>query len=136
MPKVLSFSVPLTLVLASFGACASGTGGAPDSAAQRQVTLDNDAVRVVESTYPVGAVTPMHSHPFPHVLYVIAGGTLQATGADGATETRDLKPGDTLWRNPGTHSTRNVGSTTVRILEVEIKGKSNGVAGHPGSAAE
>lgn len=135
--RVLLITAPLMLLVAAGGGCATDARkdayGAAQRAvtgsdAQRQVTLDNEAVRVVESTYPVGTAVPMHNHDFPRVLYVIDGGRLQTTGPDGATNTREVHPGDTLWRSPENHRTRNVGSTPVRIVEVEIKGKSEGVS--------
>jgi len=87
----------------------------------RRETLENDRVLVVETTYAPGGAVPMHAHRFPHVLYVIDGGTVQTTGPEGHVETLEARPGQTSWRAPQSHRTRNVGSTPVRILEVEVK---------------
>jgi quercetin dioxygenase-like cupin family protein len=55
------------------------------------------------------------------VVYVAEGGTVETTSPDGTTSAVDLLPGHTLWRAAQSHSTRNIESTTVRIVEVEIK---------------
>ena len=89
--------------------------------ALRSVLLENAEVVVIETTYPPGASTPMHAHRFPHVVYVIEGGTVETTAPDGDTGTLEIRPGQLLWRPPQSHSTRNIGSTTVRIVEAEIK---------------
>lgn len=39
---------------------------------------------------------PMHSHRFPHVIYVIDGGIIETTGPDGDTDTHELMTGETL----------------------------------------
>jgi hypothetical protein len=33
----------------------------------------------------------------------------------------ELRPGQTVWRDVDSHTTRNIGKTTLRIVEVEIK---------------
>lgn len=87
----------------------------------RRVLLENAEVLVIETTYPQGGSVPMHQHRFPHVLYVIEGGTVQTTAPDGSVSTFEVRPGQTLWRDAQSHSTRNIGSTPVKIVEVEIK---------------
>ena len=83
--------------------------------------LENEQVLVIETAYPVGGAVPTHRHAYPHVIYVIEGGTVQTTAPDGAMETLELRPRETLWAKAQSHSTRNIGSTPVRILEVEVK---------------
>ncbi|BAU49371.1 hypothetical protein SVA_2823 [Sulfurifustis variabilis] len=110
------------LVLFLLAGCAT-TRQSPQTV--RRVALENDEVLVVETTYPpkVGS-TPMHTHLWPHAVYVVEGGTLQTTAPDGSVSTLELRPGQTLWRGVQSHSTRNIGPTTVRIVEVEIKNAS------------
>lgn len=120
--KILSVTVSMALLFASI----SGWATDAQKEAQRRVTFENEAVRVVETTYPPGAAVPMHSHEFPRVVYVIDGGTLQTSGPDGETTPRELSPGDTHWRAPERHGTRNIGSTPLRMVEVEIKGANGG----------
>lgn len=94
----------------------------PAGRAIRRELLDNDQVLVIETTYAAGGGVPKHTHRFPHVAYIAEGGTLEVTGADGAVEAREVRPGEVLWRTPQSHSTRNVGGTQVRLVEVELKG--------------
>lgn len=93
----------------------------PTFQAVREEVLENEHVLVTETTYPVGGSVPMHTHRFPHVLYVIEGGTVQTTAPDGVATRFDVRKGETLWRGPQSHSTRNLGSKPVRLVEVEIK---------------
>ncbi len=94
---------------------------APEQQAVRRVVLENAEVLVIETIYPQGTSVPTHTHRFPHVLYVIEGGTVQTTVPDGSVRTLEIRPGQTLWRDAQSHSTRNIGATTVKIVEVEIK---------------
>lgn len=87
----------------------------------RRELLDNDQVLVIETVYAPGGGVPTHTHRSPHVVYVVEGGILETTGPNGIAETHEVRPGQTLWRVPQSHSTRNVGNTRVRIVEVEIK---------------
>lgn len=102
---------------------------APELQAVRRVLLENAEVVVIETTYPQGGSVPMHAHRFPHVAYVIEGGTVQTTAPDGSVGALELRPGQTLWRDAQSHSTRNIGSTSVRIVEIEIKHAAMGIAG-------
>lgn len=109
------------LILALLAGCATTK---PEPRAGRQVVLDNDEVQVVEATYPRDEATPPHTYLWPHVVYVIEGGTVQTTAANGSASTVELRPGQTFWRDVQTLSTRNVGSTTVRMLEIAVKNAS------------
>ena len=94
---------------------------APGHETLRRELLENDQVLVIETTYAPGGSVPKHTHRFPHVVYVVEGGSLETTGADGTVETHEVHPGQTLWRTAQVHSTRNIGASPVRIAEVEIK---------------
>ena len=87
-----------------------------------KVLLENAEVMVIETTYPIGTSVPMHEHRSPHVVYVVEGGTVQTTAPDGDVGVLELCSGQTLWRQAQSHSTRNVGSTTVKVVEVEVRG--------------
>lgn len=95
---------------------------APQGGTVRRELLENERVLVIESIYPPGGSVPEHTHHSPHVVYVVEGGTLETTSADGTVETHLVRPGETLWRKaPQSHRTRNVGDTRVRIVEIEVK---------------
>lgn len=100
------------------------TSGTPEATreAVRRTLLENDEVLAIATTYPPGAGVPLHTHRFPSVVCVIEGGTLQTTTPEGIVETYDLRSGETLWSDTGSaHSARNVGSTTLRLVEIEVK---------------
>ncbi|HSP14921.1 MAG TPA: cupin domain-containing protein [Thermoanaerobaculia bacterium] len=85
-----------------------------------KVTLDNSRVRVFESTLQPGDKEAMHSHP-ASIIYVLAGGKFRNHLPDGKTSEAELKTGDTIYREPVTHWAENVGTTTIRLVLVELK---------------
>ena len=85
-----------------------------------QVLLDNDRVRVIRVVLKPGEKLPMHSHP-ANALYSMTAGKTKYTLADGKTEERELKSGQTTWSEPGSHSTENIGTTETRALVIELK---------------
>jgi len=84
------------------------------------VKLDNPQVRVLESALAPGEKEKLHSHP-ACVIYVIAGGRIRNHTADGKASEAELASGDVVYREPVTHWAENIGSTTVRIVIVELK---------------
>jgi quercetin dioxygenase-like cupin family protein len=97
------------------------TATTQEQEAERKVLLENAEVVVIETTYPPNTGVAMHEHRYQHVVYVVNGGTVQTSSPDGSVSTLELHSGQTLWRNPQSHSTRNIGSTTYKVLEIEIK---------------
>jgi quercetin dioxygenase-like cupin family protein len=85
-----------------------------------KVKLDNDRVRVLEAVLRPGDKEALHSHP-ASVYYVIDGGKMRNHKADGTVAEVDLVPGQTVYRDPVTHWAENIGTTTVRIVLVELK---------------
>lgn len=83
-------------------------------------TLDNERVRVFEVTFKKGASAAMHSHP-DHLAYIVTGGTLELTLADGTRQVVEGKPGETFFLPAQAHSTRNIGNSTVRVVVTELK---------------
>ena len=82
--------------------------------------LNNAHVNVLEFISKPGDKEAMHSHP-DMLIYVIHGGKLKSTTADGKSQIIDYKTGDVAWRPAVTHSTENVGTTELKSLLVEIK---------------
>ena len=84
-----------------------------------KVLLENENVRVLEYTAKAGEKIAMHSHP-NHIVYVLSeGGTTKFTGADGKTVEREMKMGDTVWVEAGSHATEHM--DVSRALIVELK---------------
>jgi quercetin dioxygenase-like cupin family protein len=97
------------------------------------VKLENDRVRVLEAVLKPGDKEKMHSHP-QYVIYVITGGKVRTHGADGTTTEAEMKDGDVLYRGPLTHWAENIGTTTIHLILVELKGPSSGGASPPATA--
>lgn len=116
MIKIFSFLVTALL-------CVSLQASEP-LLGKREVLLNNDKVEMVRLTYPPGSESGVHSHPYAHrTLYVVEPGLLELIPAD-APENRkvmDLQQGMALFLPGTTHNVRNVGDTTIVLLETEIK---------------
>jgi mannose-6-phosphate isomerase-like protein (cupin superfamily) len=88
----------------------------------------NDDVRVLETRIGPGETTPVHTHRWPGVLYVVSGSefvrrngngdVLVDSRADGSV----LEPGAATWSPPlPPHTLENVGEREIRIVSVEMK---------------
>jgi hypothetical protein len=92
------------------------------------VLLENDQVRVIETQVPVGATTPVHTHRWPSVEYVLSTTDFIRRDGDGdiVLDTRAAharpEPFEVLWSGPRPpHSIENVGDAELRVLMVELK---------------
>ena len=117
-------STPMAALAAGLIALAAGPVRAQDAAAVNpktiHVTLDNDRVRVFEAKLEPGDKENLHSHP-ASIVYVIAGGRVRNHTPDGKTSEAEMKAGDTVYREPLTHWAENIGTTTLRLIVVELK---------------
>ena len=85
-----------------------------------KVLLDNDRVRVMRVVMKPGEKLDMHSHP-AYILYSFTAGKAKFTSADGKSEERESKAGQTTWSESVTHSSENVGTAENRALLIELK---------------
>jgi len=85
-----------------------------------QLRFENEQVRVLEVALEPGAREQLHSHP-NYVNYVLTGGTVRNHFPDGIVTDADFKTGAVVYRDAVTHWGENVGSTTVRVILVELK---------------
>jgi hypothetical protein len=90
---------------------------APDTV---KVILENDQVRVIESSIPPGALQATHSHPATIVYYLTAS-KVRSQGPDGKLVVTERKAGEVAYRAPLTHSSENVGTTPANTLVIELK---------------
>ena len=88
-------------------------------AAFLKVLADTLNVKFYEATFKPGDSVGLHTHP-DHVLYVVAGGTLTIYAKDGAANVLELKAGMGLVLASETHSGKNSGKTTVKLLVADI----------------
>ena len=82
--------------------------------------LENSRVRVLDATLKPGEKENLHSHP-SYVVYVIEGGKIRNHLPDGKVTEAEYKPGDVFFRDPLTHWAENIGTTTLRLVVVELK---------------
>ena len=102
----------------------SGAALAQDAAVANPTTvhvrLDNLHVRVLESVLNPGQKEHVHSHP-ACVIYVISGGRIRSHTADGKSADSELITGATLYREPITHWTENIGTSPIHLIVTELK---------------
>jgi len=85
-----------------------------------KVLLENDRVRVLESTLKPGEVEGMHTHP-EYIAYFLAPTTLEITTPDGKSVVKKPPAGKVLYGTGAEHQIKNVGDTLQRVLVIEIK---------------
>lgn len=86
-----------------------------------KLLMENEKVRVLDVLLRPGEKEPMHNHPSNHVIYVVSDAKFLLTSPDGKTNRMDLKAGQTIWMDAGSHATENVGTTEGHLLVVEVK---------------
>ncbi len=96
------------------------TAAAGEGDATKKLVLQNERVRAVANYYPAGATVAEHEHTAPRAVVVIEGGTIEIRDANGKVSTLSLRNGDIVWRPPEKHSIMNVGSTPVRVVEIDV----------------
>jgi quercetin dioxygenase-like cupin family protein len=84
------------------------------------VKLENDSVRVMEAVMKPGFREKLHSHP-GYVMYVLSGGKVRLHYPDGQTRDSEFEAGATFYSDPVTHWAENTGTTTIKIILVELK---------------
>lgn len=89
------------------------------AADQHKLIKDTMNIRAMIFTAKPGQSTAKHSHP-DHVIYVIDGGKGEFTSADGKTIQKELPKGAVLINPATTHTFKNVGNTTIKVLVVEV----------------
>ena len=87
-----------------------------------QVKLDNPSVRVLETVLKSGQKEHVHSHP-ACVIYVISGGKVRSHMADGKYVDGELNTGATIYREPITHWTENIGTSPIHLIITELKNR-------------
>lgn len=83
--------------------------------------MENEKVRVLAIRLKPGEKAPMHNHPGDHVVYVMKDASFKLTFPDGKSGAFDLKAGQTIWMEAGSHATENVGTSEGHNLVVELK---------------
>ena len=84
-----------------------------------KVAADTMGIRVLEVNYKPGQSSAIHSHP-DQALYVIEGSKGEFTDKDGKKNVIELKKGMTMILPGTTHSAKNIGTTTMKAILVEV----------------
>ena len=82
---------------------------------------ENEEVRAFKCAFAPGEGHERHWHA-PHFGYIVEGGTMRITDADGTREQET--PGGASWWSDGVawHEALNIGATTTSYIIVEPKG--------------
>lgn len=84
-----------------------------------KVLSDTLGIRVVEATYKPGDASALHAHP-DNAIYVAEGSTAEFTEKDGTKAVNEFKKGTIMVLPGGVHSVKNTGSTTLKVILVEV----------------
>jgi mannose-6-phosphate isomerase-like protein (cupin superfamily) len=89
--------------------------------ATQTVIAENDKLKVIDIVEKPGETGPMATR-LGLVFYVVSGGTFERTFGDGSKEVTPRKAGQTvLVKEKRPYSVKNVGKTTIHLIEVELK---------------
>ena len=84
---------------------------------------DSLGIKIFESWVKPGELAPLHRHP-DHAAYVLQGGKVMLYSKDfpGAEKgiPAEFKTGEGWVMGPVTDSARNIGNTTIKLLEVDV----------------
>jgi len=109
MKKLFSAAALIILCAASF-------------AADDPVKVDNEFVRIVKVADAPHNKTALHRHEFNRVMVYLDAGDIDINYEDGHTDHQHWKAGQAAWSPAGgMHTSENVGSAPLRIVEIELK---------------
>ena len=86
-----------------------------------KLVLENDRVRVMELTLRPGDKAPMHNHPNDHVVYIMNDAKFKLDFLDGKSAEFELRKGQAIMMDAGSHQTTNIGASIGRNLVIELK---------------
>jgi quercetin dioxygenase-like cupin family protein len=84
-----------------------------------KVLADTLNVKLYEVTLNPGDSVNLHTHP-DYTLYILQGGTLKIYPKSGEPQVNELQTGMGMIFPTGSHSGKNIGTTTVKLLVTDI----------------
>jgi quercetin dioxygenase-like cupin family protein len=84
-----------------------------------KVLADSLGIRMLDATYKPGDSSAMHAHP-ESAMYVLEGGSSLFTDNNGKATRADLRTGMSAISPAETHSVKNIGKNTTKVILVEI----------------
>jgi oxalate decarboxylase/phosphoglucose isomerase-like protein (cupin superfamily) len=110
----------IVILISLFGLAAFGAAATDD-----RVKFDNDAVRVLKVTDIPHKASALHKHDLNRVMIYLTAGDLDVTAENGKVEHQHWKAEQVAWSPAGgMHTSENVGTKPLVIVEVELKRKS------------
>src|SRR5258706_1409754 len=92
------------------------------AAADDRVKIDNDVVRILKVVDTPHQKSALHRHEYNRVMVYLDAGDMQIINEDGHKENQHWKAGQVAWSQAGgRHTSENVGSSPLRIVEIELK---------------
>ena len=90
------------------------------------VLLENEAVRVLDTTIPPGHTVPLPTHRWPSVNYILSWSNFIRRDVDGAvlldSRTLEEPPQAAVWSAPlPPHTLENIGDQSLHVISVELK---------------
>ncbi len=84
--------------------------------------IDNDVVRILKVVDTPHQKSALHRHEFNRVMVYLDAGDMEIIYEDGHKEKQHWKAGQVAWSQAGgRHTSENVGSSPLRIVEIELK---------------
>ena len=102
----------------------SATGAIAQNAAQNNVVLENEHVRVLKVTSQPHRKTRLHEHKMNRVMIYLQPGRQVTAFQGGTNKNLEWKAGEALWSPAaGMHTAETVSESPVTIVEIELKNK-------------
>ncbi len=86
----------------------------------KKVILENKRVRVIEIEFAPGETAVWHKHP-DHIAYALTDGKLEITDKGKSPFIADIAAGVALYLPAVTHTAKNIGNTTLKMVVTELK---------------
>ena len=91
-------------------------------AADNPVKVDNGIVRILSVVDAPHGKGSLHRHEFNRVMVYLDAGDITINYEDGHKDEQHWKAGQVAWSpSGGMHTSENVGSAPIRIIEIELK---------------
>ncbi len=86
----------------------------------KKILLENDQLRMIQAEFAPGETATWHSHP-DHAEYALTDGKLEITDKGKPARVVEVKAGEALFMPAVTHMVKNIGTTTVKMVVIELK---------------
>ena len=86
------------------------------------VAFENDQVQILRVSYGPREKSVLHEHPNSIAVFLVDG-KIKFTLADGTSQERDVKVGQSVWNPAGKHLPENMGDKPFEVVLIEMKSK-------------